>query len=745
MKTTVITALFLVFSGLGASGTASFPRHPDKIDAGLRMLLRSASSGPATAIQNKESGLQSVRILLCGDGAEPALLAHGGLAYSKIGRIVTGELSLSEIPGLADEPGVEKISAGHTPGILNDFAAAHTGADAVRRGDWPLASGYTGKNVIVGIIDTGIDIHHLDFRNADGTSRILYIWDQLAVPEGRSPSGPGFSFSYGREWTKAEIDGGTCAHRDTDGHGTHISGTAAGNGSSTGFYSGMAPKADLIVVALDFGSSIGILDGANYIFKRAELLGRPCVINASVGGHAGPHDGSDLESQGLEALVSEKTGRLFCAAAGNEAGDLIHVSYPASTDSFWTYFHGWEDGIIQLYIRIPNEFLASFKVAVGADASDYNPVDSTGGPWSYWGRTSWFSYQNLEDEGGGKAVPFRAGGKRRGGIEFDIETVSDSVSAIRIRITDDLSWQNPGSISDLELWRLMAWNVNPRIHVWIADIGAAYPFQVDNPRYLYPDSRATVGMPATGRKVIAVGSSVNRTEYESQSGGTWIYPDAAAGEIAKTSSRGPSADGRIKPDITAPGVWVISSLSGDSREGVEFDPSYVVKGGRHMVMSGTSVASPVAAGCLALFLQQNPDAGFDRVMTDLRASASHDRFTGPDLPDNDWGYGKLNIWDMMRTNGIRSPETPPFPLLEQARPNPFNAATIVRYRLPTGQQAELFVFDALGRRILTPLQGFQRPGLHAVSIDGSRWPAGLYFIRLKSESGFETRKMLLIK
>jgi len=745
MKPYALAALFLIFIGAEASASAAAGRTSQKIDAGLRMLLNPPPGYTQTASRSPETNPHSTRILISGDGAEQALLTHGGRVHSKIGHIVTGEISLSGIPGLAEEPGIQKISIGHLPRILNDFAAAHTGADMVRRGNWPLPVGYTGKQVIVGIIDTGIDVHHMDFRNADGTSRILYIWDQLAESDGRSPSGPGFDYHYGREWTNEEIEGGTCTHRDTDGHGTHVAGTAAGNGSPTGLYAGMAPESDLIVVALDFGSSTGILDGANYIFKRAEMLGRPCVINASVGGHSGPHDGSDLESQGLETLVSERNGRLFCAAAGNEAGDLIHVSFPASTDSFWTYFHCLEDGIIQLYIRIPNEFLASFKVAVGADASDFNPLDSTGGPWAYWGRTSWFTFKNIEDAGGSKAVNFRAAGRKRGGIEFAVETVSDSVSAIIVRITDEMTWDDSGSVSDLELWRLLVWNVNPRIHAWIADIGAAYPFPVDDPRYLYPDSRATVGMPATGRKVIAVGSYVNRTEYESQDGQTWVYPDAAAGELAESTSRGPAGDGRIKPDIATPGVWVISSLSEDSKAGEAFDPSYMVEDGRHIVMSGTSMASPVAAGCLALFLEQNPDAGFDRVMTDLRASAAEDPFTGPDLPDNDWGYGKLNIWNMTKTNGVRTPDIPNSLLLEPNRPNPFNSSTIVRYGLPSFQRIELSVIDARGRRILTPVEGHQRGGMHSLSIDCGSWPAGLYFIRLQSESGSETRKMMLLK
>ena len=149
-------------------------------------------------------------------------------------------------------------------------------------------------------MDSGIDFTRPDFQDSTGKTRILYIWDQNDLA-GPSPA----AFGYGSEWTKSQIDNtpGSVRHTDTNGHGTNVAGVLIGNGSETGCsqpayrYVGMAPRAEFIEVATDF-SDAGIIDGVNYIFQQAAALGKDCVVNLSLGGQAGPHDGSDDFSLG---------------------------------------------------------------------------------------------------------------------------------------------------------------------------------------------------------------------------------------------------------------------------------------------------------------------------------------------------------------------------------------------------------------------------------------------------------------
>jgi len=188
--------------------------------------------------------------------------------------------------------------------------------------------GNTGKGVIVGIVDTGIDWCHPDFVDpSTGRSRILYLWDQTMSPIYGEHSPLGF---YGVEYGNADINAalGMCNHSlvrsvDTDGHGTHVAGIAAGNGTASGgLYRGMAPEADIIVVKSD-GSDPKLIDGVDYVFQKAAALGKPAVVNLSWGGHLDPHDGTSFLDTVLDYLSG--SGRILVASAGNEGGDNIHA------------------------------------------------------------------------------------------------------------------------------------------------------------------------------------------------------------------------------------------------------------------------------------------------------------------------------------------------------------------------------------------------------------------------------------
>ena len=192
----------------------------------------------------------------------------------------------------------------HPLRILLDKSVRDLGAQTV----WNVlkdseGQNITGAGVIIGFVDTGIDIDHPDFTFPNGTTKILYVWDQTTP--GRSPTG----YDYGFECTSSNIQSGTCPEIDTFGHGTHVAGIAASSGRATGNYTGVAPGASIIFVKSGYpicnGSSwtfddAHILDGINYILKKAHQLGRRAVISLSLGGNIGGHDGTDILEQALE-------------------------------------------------------------------------------------------------------------------------------------------------------------------------------------------------------------------------------------------------------------------------------------------------------------------------------------------------------------------------------------------------------------------------------------------------------------
>ena len=689
-----------------------------------------------------------LRIFVSGDNPAQAVREAGGLVQTDLGSIVTASIPLNQIDNLSVSPRVDLIRMGTRVFTMNDKASETVGADAVQAGESPLTGSYTGKGVVIGIIDTGIDFKHEDFKRADGSSRVLYLWDHNADPDGHAPSGPGFEYTYGREWTQADIDAGICTHRDEVGHGTHVAGTAAGNGRAIEAHKGMAPEADLIVVSITFESTTDILDAANYIYKRAEAMGKPVVINQSVGSQGGPHDGSSLYVSALDLLVAEKPGRVHCSSAGNSGAYDIHLTYPDSAvnDSLWTLYAPDDEGFITFYARMPSAIIEDIRFAVGYDLSDFNLADYSGGPQQYVERSEWYTMKAIADAAD-DGIYLRAEheGKEIGFIGFYADRVEGDYTTMVIEVQDTFTWNADSSVStDVELWRLMVWGGTPEVDIWLVTLSLPFNAAVDAAGYHKPDSDKTIGLPGVGKNIIASGAYVNRALWDSEDGNSYRFdPVVAPGALAAFSSIGPTADGRIKPDITAPGMGVISTKSADASA----RNTDLAVGGLHRVWSGTSMASPATAGCVALLLEKYPTAGYATIRRILRESVSKGYFTGYRLPDNKWGYGKVNVFNALTTTAVESEQLlPPEDfVLEPAYPNPFNPTTTVFYQIPKEAQVKLHVVDVLGRQKVKLFEGSQIAGSHRIQIDATGWSSGLYFVHFESGSVRKTQKILLVR
>jgi subtilisin family serine protease len=265
-------------------------------------------------------------VILEFDGSRAELEAAGLRVGTQTGRIFTARVRRADIARLRGLSGMRRVQLARylRPHLDVSRVDVRANLEQGASGSPPVYSGRAGQGLILGDVDSGIDFTRPDFQDSTGKTRILYIWDQ------NDTGGPGpAEFGYGSEWTKAQIDDtpGSVRHQDTDGHGTNVAGVLIGNGSETGCsqpayrYVGMAPRAEFIEVATDF-SDAGIIDGVNYIFQKAAALGKDCVVNLSLGGQAGPHDGSDDFSTAISVLTGP--GRIVVASAGNEQADKIH-------------------------------------------------------------------------------------------------------------------------------------------------------------------------------------------------------------------------------------------------------------------------------------------------------------------------------------------------------------------------------------------------------------------------------------
>lgn len=533
-----------------------------------------------------------------------------------------GRLRREEILQLVGYAGVSAIESARQLRLLLDESVPEIGVDRVHaaEGAPPVYGGLTGAGVIVGIVDTGIDLSHPDFRE-DGRTRIIALWDQTVAS-----LDPPVGFDYGREWRATEIEAGLASQQDLHGHGTQVAGVAAGSGAATGNglpahrFVGVAPRAELVVVKTDFYTT-SIVDAVAYVFSIAEARGRPAVVNLSLGHQYGPHDGTEATDLALDALAGP--GRLIVAAAGNEQDDGIHAEA--------TLARGAEAEIvldIPPYSAAPGAgndlVLLDGYVTAGAHLaiSVISPHGHVLGP------VSASSSARLDCPDGSIHVE---------NAIFDPATPDENV---HLRIWDAAETDAP-ALGDwrIRIHRSEGSPVEGPVHldIWLYHhtlAGAVPGFAPE----AGGTARRLIASPASADSVIAVGAYVSRTSWVSRDGYTYAYnPAPPRGDIAPFSSQGPRRDGVIKPDVAAPGMGIATARS-SSQQG---SSAWILADDVHTVTQGTSVAAPHVTGVVALLLEAHGSISCRHVRERLGAAARRDTFTGA-VPNPVFGAGKLD-------------------------------------------------------------------------------------------------------
>ncbi len=533
--------------------------------------------------------------------------------------------------------------------IVNNVVKVHSGIS-------PLIQAYKGTGVVVGILDAGIYFDHPDFKNADGSTRIRYIWDQN-VTSGGSSVAP-LPYNYGAEWSWIDINNGSCNHVEPlsqQSHGTTVAGTACGNGLGSGYFTGVAPESEIIAVAVDYYGNdflMKIVDAVDYVFKKADALGKPCVINISLGTYFGSHDGKDLAAQMIDALLEEKSGRAVIASAGN--GNNIadhnpnyvstHLSYTVNSDTSFTWFK-----------IIPSEGKVYFDV--WADTSDFRKVSfafQNDDPivFTEYGRTNFLSIENdfnvnLLNGVSHAEFVFDSNNQSYGKVEYYIEETEGRYHLEFLITPDSLN----------HIWRFMTTGTG-EFDVWSsANYQGTSNMIKDNlpPSFVVPDivhykipdnKKTIVSSFQCSDKVITVGNFNTRAHYFDVDSNYQITGEIP-GKIAYNSSEGPTRDERLKPDISATGnatfgsgnLNIINIALGINNHNISYDTLHLKNG-------GTSISSPIVAGAVALYLQKRPNAFWYEIKEALKQSAKKDAFTGA-ISNTVYGHGKLDAFALL--------------------------------------------------------------------------------------------------
>lgn len=470
---------------------------------------------------------------------------------------------------------------------------------------WSEPYSLGGEGVLAAVIDSGIDWKNTDFRNSDGSTRILKLWDQTVAPESSGyapPEGYVVGTEYNRDVINLALSGDEAAlrsmnlSRDYSGHGTFVTGIAAGNGQGmAGSFRGVAFESELIIVKLgdseqrQFPRTTRLMEAVNYCIMEAQKEGKPVVINMSFGNNQGSHDGTDLLSTYLNA-ASDVWKNVIVCGSGNEAGNGIHASGMLSdrkAESVELAVGEYESGFnLQLWKNYSDEYGVELIAPSGERSgnlrtygADRVSLDNTQ-VYVYYGQPTPYSrYQQLYFE----FVP--AGGYVTPGVWRIVMTP--------VRIVDG------------------------RYDLWLQESATLN----EDTRFFSPSEETTLTVPSAAGKVITVGAYNSRTD---------AYADFSGRGYTRTNDN-------IKPDIVAPGVNIVSTA---------------VNGG-YTVRSGTSMAVPFVSGSAALLMQwgivkrNDPYLYGEKVKAYLIRTARH--LPGEPVPSKRTGWGALCLRNVFGT------------------------------------------------------------------------------------------------
>ena len=562
----------------------------------------------------------------------------GGTFKYAAGPIAAIRLPLSKIYRLAEVAEIKSIESNDMRlQPMNDQMISNNHVVEVQNG-FNLPQSYNGEGVVMGIIDEGIDFTHPDFRNEFGQTRIKFLWDQSLI--NADPNTQAHPYGYGKEYTGNQIDTATQHYDSQFGHGSHVAGIAAGNGLAVNNYKGVAPKSDLIIVKMnlyqpdnDFLSNL--VDAVKYIFDHADAMGKPAVINISLGTYFGSHDAKDIQAESIENLITASPGHVVVCSAGNAGTAPIHLGYELTPDTAFTWMQ-YSNTSVYIQAWCDSSDFQNMHLSLGVDRvnSSYTPITN-------------LPFTNVNSiEGTIVTDTIFSSGGRLAVVQSLIQNWNGRYS-IEYAVYPDSVIHVNGSDTSRYFWKLMTTGTG-RLDAWSFDMifdnlpdTSGYALIS---KYKKPDTQQTIVSSFTcSDKVITVGSYINRNFYTNANFAITRDTSLHTGNLSTFSSRGPTRDGRIKPDITATGEWLLSCGTQSELNVLSaIDPEKVAAGKKHKRSSGTSMASPVVAGIAALYLQKNPQATWLEVKTAILNCATTDAFTGNNLPDNSWGYGKVN-------------------------------------------------------------------------------------------------------
>lgn len=715
---------------------ALFSMAQSKLSNSMRLKLLEQSETSIQKANSQESQKVEAFIHFNGD-VDLALLERYNVEVHSVFHdlgIVTAYIDLSSVEALAAESSIKEIEASTPMYTRLDQARKIAHVDEIHRGDGSLNNvQYKGKDVVVGVYDVGFQYTHAAFRDPENTAntRIKRVWEQ-STKSSKYPVPSGFNYGFELS-TQSQIFERQYDARLTDaiGHGSHVAGIAVG-GDMDRIYYGAAPQADIVLVSADMTSNASVSDAIKYIFEYATSVGKPAVVNLSMGSHSGPHDGTSTLDRLMDNL--QGPGRIIVGSVGNEGEDKFHASKSFSE----------QDSILKTTIKFLD---LSYK---------YSTID-------IWGDVDKdFEYQVVLVQKTNNSLLY-ASPFYKASVDTSMSinpvayhsVVADSIIAdARVGIVAQKNANNNKYNVTVKTYVTKMPNYGyyigvvikakeGTVHMWADD----YLSGLSNNNITgWDDGDAVSSMGeigGTGNRIISVGALVSRA-YNSSN---------PYNHLAGFSSKGPTPDGRVKPDITAPGCYLISAIPNTNRvvKSSTFDEAlnFTFNGETqyYAYMQGTSMSSPFAAGVIATWLQADPTLTPERLREVFAKTSIRDEFTDNICPNNDFGYGKINanagllyVLGKTTANDIVDAESANSIIVY---PNPSAGEVNVGF-LGADSNINISIYSVDGKLVYSQSIGNVLPGDSEI-INLSNVNNGVYIVRVQGENTLQSHRLLISK
>ena len=645
--------------------------------------------------------------------------------------VVTARVAPEWLTVLSNDTRIVRLTAAKRLRPFLQKARQVTGVDRVHAGD-NLYTPFTGKGIIIGVIDQSFEFKHMGFLDENGKSRIKMIWDRSKDLEKdiQSKAAPVYN-----------VDALTKTHETYDpgsGHGTHVTNIAAGSKHPDNPYYGVAPKADIVVIPSSFENT-EIIEDIRAVKAYASREKKPWVVNLSLGSVIGPHDGSTDYDQAIDSMAQDKGG-IVVGAMGNEGDQRFHAfsSFnPGETKQVFVHYEKDQDG--------------------NAKEDDITHID-------FWGISEVDAEQftvtpilavKSSDEEQLKVKKFGADFWKKyldqGEVWSEISPKNNRenhfVGVKMNKLLEDLGSRYTKIILGVEITAKSTNTSDATLHGWIYTEEPNYAsfvraktdskFESIQPDNFYIVGEGGASIPSS----IAVGSFTTTVtgKHEKEgarstfsSNGPWLNPNYA------------------KPAVMAPGASIMSALN---KYAPGFDQNNAAYSNRlnnevyhYGYMDGTSMATPFVAGSIALWLEANPELSAADVMDIIKASSTKH----VDMAGEDWtptyGYGLINVYEGLKL-ALKKANKNPLTAIERvsgsASPATFHTTATqwqILFNNPE-RTATIEVVSLDGRSLYRKVLSAVAQG-EEVSIPTDSFAAGIYLLQVTTPGAKIAQKMV---